>query len=238
MSKRDNPDSFNSGIKDEITAHLPKGEVKLQAMAAGISYASDEDSVLLGDPTDPDFRRYFLRGVFLECGYCSDPAKTYRIELHIKNPAACEIVMEILESEDIKAAASERNGTSVIYIRNGDSVSDFLGVIGAGKSRLDFENIRAEKEVYGSVNRTMNCDTANAGRQAEAGARRNEAFQKIKGSDEYKKLPQELRDALNIHLENPGASIAELGKMMDPPIGKSGMNHRLNKLLEIANGLD
>ncbi|MBR2294657.1 MAG: DNA-binding protein WhiA [Clostridiales bacterium] len=238
MSKKDNPDSFSSFIKEEITDNLPKDDFKVQATLAGVTYCRDEDSILLGDPTEPEFRRYFLRGVFLECGYFTDPRKSYRIELRVKNPAAAEIIGQILEGEGIDFTLSERSGLSVIYIRNGDSVADFLGMIGAGKSRLTFESIRAEKEVYVNVNRAMNCDTANAGRQAEAGVRRNEAFLKLKASEEYRSLPKELKDALEVHLENPGLSIADLGKLMDPPIGKSGMNHRLNRLLEIAKGLD
>lgn len=240
MSGKDNNLSFSLEIKDEIIAKLmsSKNETKLQAAKAGMSYSSDVDAVLIGDPTDPDFRRYFLRGVFLECGYCSDPRKTYRIELHIKNPAASEIVTEILDKESLPYRTSVRDNTTVIYINNGDAVSDIMGMMGADGSRLKFENIRAERELYGSVNRTMNCDSGNTRRQAEAGAVRNELISKLMASDKARELPGELQEAARVHLENPGASIAELGKMMDPPIGKSGMNHRLTKLIEIAKGLD
>ena len=231
--------SFSVSVREEIEKSLAsKNEFKIQAAAAGITYSSDPDSVLLGDPTDPDFRRYFLRGVFLQCGYCSDPFKTYRIEFRIKNPPAFEIVTEILESEGLPFTSAIRNDLYVIYVRNGDAVSDLLGMMGAGNSRLRFESIRTEREVIGSVNRTMNCDSGNTRRQAEAGAARNELILKLMDSPAFADLPDDLKMTAKVHTANPGASIEELGKLVSPPLGKSGMYNRLKRLLEIAKAID
>ena len=160
--------------------------------------------------------RYFLRGAFLVCGYVTDPKSAYRIELRPVNPEAAE---------------------HAIYIRNGDSVSDFLGIIGASTARLTFENIRIEREVYSDINRAVNCDSGNTGRQAEAAVRRGELIGKLMASPEAEKLPKSLYEAAIVHQQNPGASIAELGSLMNPPISKSGMNHRLSRLIEIAESM-
>ena len=181
--------------------------------------------------------RYFLRGCFLSCGYITDPNKTYRIELRPVDSDAAEVITGLLSGFDIAYTEADRGDVHAIYIRNGDSVSDFLGIIGANTARLQFENIRIEHEVYSNINRAVNCDSGNTGRQAEAAARRGELIDKLMASPEAEKLPQSLYEAAVVHQQNPGASIAELGAMMNPPIGKSGMNHRLTRLVEIAESM-
>lgn len=184
-----------------------------------------------------EFRRNFLKGAFLACGYCSDPDKSYRIELHVKNSNAVTLIIWMLHSEDIEPSITVRGETTVIRFRSGDSISTFFGLIGANTAMFEFENIRVKKEIQGKVNRAVNCDSGNARRQADAGARRTQLFIKLLSSKESASLPKELLAAAQVLIDNPGASIAELGSMMDPPIGKSGMNHRLKKLEEIASEL-
>ena len=183
------------------------------------------------------FARYFMRGIFLGCGYISDPNKTYRAEFHISNGACAILTLEALGSLGINASLTSRDNYAQIYFKAGDSVSDLLGYIGAVRSVFEFENIRAAKEVNRQVSRTVNCDEGNFRRQSEAGAARNEQIERLMKSDLAKRLTPELKEAAKANLENPGASIAELGAMMDPPISKSGMRHRISKLLELAAGL-
>ncbi|MBE7069051.1 MAG: DNA-binding protein WhiA [Ruminococcaceae bacterium] len=183
------------------------------------------------------FERYFMRGIFLGCGYISDPVKTYRAEFHVSNGACAILTVQALHSLGINASLTSRDNYAQIYFKAGDSVSDFLGYIGAVKAVLEFENIRAAKELNRQVSRTFNCDVGNSRRQSEAGASRNELIEKLMKSPLASNLTPELKEAAKANLENPGASIAELGAMMDPPISKSGMSHRLSKLLELAEGL-
>ena len=183
---------------------------------------------------DRTFTRCFLRGAFLSEGYCADPSKTYRIEYRISNDTIADLIIEMLESVDIKPIVALRDSYTLIYFKNGDLVSDFLGVIGATGAVMEFENYRAERELNGSVTRTVNCDSGNIKRAADAGARRGAAFDKIIKAGIRSSLSRELCEVLDAHYRNPEASISELAAMMDPPIGKSGMNHRINKLLEIA----
>ncbi len=186
---------------------------------------------------DKEFVRCFLRGAFLSCGYCSDPSKSYRVEYRISNDRICMLIIAMLGFFDIKTTVSSRDSYTLIYFKNGDMVSDFLAVMRATGAVMEFENLRAEKEVNGRVVRTFNCDSGNLKRTADASAKRSMAFDRITAAGIKNQLPKELKDTMDAHYTNPEASISELAAMMDPPIGKSGMNHRISKLIEIAEGL-
>lgn len=188
--------------------------------------------------SDLNFTKSFLRGVFLSCGYCSNPEKAYRIDLLIKNQDIVMSVISTLYALNVEPSVTMRDDLTVVYFKGGDEVSDFLGFIGAVSSVLRFENIRAEHEVKKRVVRLMNCDSGNFQRQADAGARRTHLFEKLLASSEGALLPDELKEAAKVAIMNPGASIAELGKLMNPPLTKSGMNHRLKKLEDLANSLN
>ena len=181
--------------------------------------------------------RRFLRGAFWGCGYCSDPGKSYRIEFIVQNKENASLISSALNALSIKHICTERNNSFAVYFKNGDDVSDFLSYIGSPSAMMEFENIRAEKDVNGKVFRAVNCDAGNTRRQAEAAVKRNELINKVMESGLAGKLSPELREAAKAQMENPGASLAELGKMMDPPIGKSGMRHRLDKIAEFAESL-
>lgn len=254
-------DSFSIEVKKEVIVRPPRKDVAAKAVMDGIIDSSGIEARLPDiivdyieklmqrdgvdiygsdgfDYSKSELGRYYLRGVFLACGYVSDPSLRYRIELHIKNPETKPVVEALLSRDGLEYAVSSKDSSNIIYLRKGDSVSDFLGIIGANGSRLNFENIRAEREIIGNVTRSMNFDSGNTKRQADAGAVRNKLITKLMNSDEASNLTPELRMAAEVNLANPGASISELGKLMDPPIGKSGMNHRIQKLLEIAKSLD
>ena len=189
-----------------------------------------------GDLSVEDARR-FLRGAFWGCGYCSDPNNGYRIEFvvhELENATLISAALDVLSIKHIRAA---RKGAYAIYFKNGDDVSDFLSYIGSPSAMMEFENVRAQKDVNSKVTRAVNCDEGNTKRQAEAAAQRNELITKVMESGLSGKLSPELREAAKAAMENPGASLADLGAMMDPPIGKSGMRHRLDKIAEFANSL-
>lgn len=179
-------------------------------------------------------RRAALRGAFMACGTAADPRRAYQIELHVKDSVFAHALMLFLHAEDIEPSLLSRNGRTILYFKEGAQIADFLAMIGAHISLLHFENIRTDKEIRNQVNRMVNCDTANAVRQAEAGARRGDRLRSLLLGEEAARLPQELKDAAKVLIDNPGLSIKELGEMMDPPISKSGMHHRLRKLEKYA----
>ena len=181
--------------------------------------------------------RAFLGGVCIGAGHISDPDNTYKVEIHLKSEEACKLVFSVLAYEGIDPGITRRGGIWCVRFKNGDYVSDFLGMTGADSARLSFENTRIEHEIRKQITREVNCDDGNTRRQAEAGASRYELFEKLLRSDKGKDLPDELLAAARASIDNPGASIAELGEMMTPPISKSGMNNRLKKLMRIAQDL-
>ncbi|MCQ2482438.1 MAG: DNA-binding protein WhiA [Clostridia bacterium] len=187
--------------------------------------------------SDISFGRCFLKGVFVSCGYFSDPQKKYSVELHVRNRRITNLVVMMMRMQQIDPLIMEREHTDVVYLTDGDKISDFLSIIGSSSGLLDFENVRVQHEMNALVNRQTNCDLGNTKRQAEAGVKRRELFRKLEESEEYAKLTPELKNVVKLHNDNPGLSISQLGAMMDPPISKSGMNHRLQKIMEIANNL-
>lgn len=179
-------------------------------------------------------RRAALRGAFLASGYASEPVNAYQIEITVRMPVFSGMLMLLLHAENIEPSVMIRNGKSVLYFKGGGQIADFLAVIGAHQSLRYFQRVRADKEIRNLVNRVVNCDTANAKRQADAGARRGELMKELLQSGVSANIPQELQTAARVLIENPGLSLKDLGEMMNPPISKSGMYHRLQKLEEIA----
>lgn len=179
-------------------------------------------------------RRAALRGAFLAAGIMSEPLKAYQIEIPVRNARAANYLTLLLHAENIEPSILYRNGHPVIYFKEGQAIGDFLALIGAHSSLLRFESVRVDKELRNAVNRVVNCDTANARRQADACVRQSSLMRDLLNSSESTQIPQELMEAARVRVDNPGMSIRDLGLLMSPPIGKSGMNHRLRKLEEIA----
>ena len=225
----------------KVENSLKDGKVYIDKIPEGVM--KRVGSFMAGDlPDENEFNghvnsRAFLGGVTIASGHISDPDNTYKVELHLKSEEACKIVFSILSYEGIAPGITRRGGIWCIRFKNGDYVSDFLGMTGADSARLSFENIRVEHEIRKQITREVNCDDGNTRRQAEAGASRYELFEKLLRSERGKELPDELLAAGKASIDNPGASIAELGEMMTPPISKSGMNNRLKKLMRIAQDL-
>lgn len=190
-----------------------------------------------GLASDKKFSRCFLKGVYINCGYFSNPNQKYSVELHIHNRAITNLVIMMMRFQGIDPLITEHKDKDVVYLSDGDRVTEFLGIIGASTALMEFEAVRVQHEMNALVNRQTNCDLGNTKRQTEAGLKRRELFFKLEQSDEHKKLTPELMEVVKLHNANPGLSIAQLGALMDPPISKSGMNHRLQKLMEIAESL-
>lgn len=182
-------------------------------------------------------RRAFLRGAFLAAGSVSDPAKSYHLEFVCKSRDAAEKLKRLLIKEGFDAKIVVRKKDQVVYLKEGDEIIDLLGMMGAGISFLNAENVRVLKEMRGTVNRKVNCETANLSRTAASAVRQMEDINYIRVRRGFGDLTPALRQMAEVRLANPDASLAELGAMLDPKIGKSGVNHRLRKLSAIAEDL-
>jgi DNA-binding protein WhiA len=179
-------------------------------------------------------RRAYLRGAFICVGSMSDPQGGYHLELVVDAAKQAAWLGEILDGFDIEAKIAKRKKNYVVYLKEGASIVDLLNVIGAHKALLSLENLRVEKEVRNTINRKVNCETANIGKTVSAAARQIEDIARIKERGGFRLLPDYLRQTAELRLAYPDASLQELGELLRPPLGKSGVNHRLRKLSAMA----
>ncbi|MDD2533175.1 MAG: DNA-binding protein WhiA [Eubacteriales bacterium] len=175
-----------------------------------------------------------LRSAILACGSMRDPHQAYHLEFSVRRKDVARWLVELLAAIDIRANEISRPGHDVVYIKEGQHISDVLLQSGAHQSLLDFESLRVEKEMRNSVNRVVNCDNANSTRLANTSARQLELLHHLEQAGLFSTLPEELAIAAQARLDNPDLSLKELGETLNPPLGKSGMNHRLKKLEQLA----
>ncbi|MCR5357239.1 MAG: DNA-binding protein WhiA [Lachnospiraceae bacterium] len=181
--------------------------------------------------------RAYLRGAFLASGSVSDPEKSYHFEIVCRNKERAEVLKDILKHFDINAKDIIRKDHNVVYIKEGALIVEALNVMEAHVALMDYENSRILKEMRNSLNRRVNCETANIGKTVTASVKQTEDIRTVMGMPEYKSLPYGIRQIAELRLQYPDASLKELGQMCDPPVGKSGVNHRLRKIGEIRQHL-
>ncbi|MCD5415292.1 MAG: DNA-binding protein WhiA [Clostridiales bacterium] len=182
-------------------------------------------------------KRAYLRGAFLGGASISDPEKTYHLEFVTNSSKHSKELKDLLNEYELNAKTIRRKESYVVYLKEGDKVIDLLNIIGAHKALLDVENIRVLKSMRNSVNRVVNCETANLTKVVNASIRQIQKIEHIKNTVGLHKLPSNLREVAEVRLNNREASLKELGKMLSGPIGKSGVNHRLRKIEEFAEKL-
>jgi hypothetical protein len=179
-------------------------------------------------------RQAILRAAFLAGGSIRDPSQAYHLEFVLRRPDVAAWLIELLASIDIHTGQILRHGHTVVYIKEGQQIADFLQHCGAHQSLLAFESLRVEKEMRNTVNRVVNCDNANSSRIANTSARQLELLHRLAEAGLFSSLPEDLVAAAQARLDHPDLSLKELGETLRPPLGKSGMNHRLKKLEQLA----
>ena len=182
-------------------------------------------------------RRAFLRGAFLADGYVSDPESAYHLEIVPAGEARAEELKNLLESLGIPARMTRRKGRPIVYLKESEAISDVLSLTGAFQSRLEWENARVYRSIQGQVNRQVNCETANLAKTSKAGSEQAEAIRRIAETRGLSVLPPHLQEIARLRIEHPELSLQELGELLDPPVGNSGVNHRLRKIMEYAGDL-
>ena len=182
-------------------------------------------------------KRAFLRGVFLASGSISDPRKSYHFEIVCHTKAQAEQIKEILEFFEGEPKIVRRNQRYVLYLKEGSQIVDSLNVMEAYVSLMNLENIRIEKEMRNSINRQVNCETANINKTVTAAVRQIQDIELLRDTGGLERLPENLYEMAVCRLENPDTPLKDLGQLLDPPVGKSGVNHRLRKLSQLADQL-
>lgn len=182
-------------------------------------------------------KRAYLRGAFLSSGSISDPNKFYHFEVVCPTEKIAEQMKELIACFEMEARIVNRKNHYVVYIKEGAQIVELLGIMGANVSVMNLENVRILREMRGSVNRKVNCETANLNKTVNAAVRQMEDIRYIQQKTGFSSLPEGLEQIARLRLEYPEASLAELGAMLTPAVGKSGVNHRLRKLKAIADDL-
>lgn len=179
-------------------------------------------------------KRAFIRGAFLSAGSISDPTKSYHFEIVCEREEQALQLKELMQDFECDAKIVERKGHFVVYLKEGAQIVDILNVMEAYVSLMNLENVRILKEMRNSLNRQVNCETANIKKTVSAAVKQIEDIILIRDTIGFGELPEHLRQMAELRLEYPDTPLKELGTLMDPPVGKSGVNHRLRKLSEIA----
>ena len=176
----------------------------------------------------------FVRGTFLGSGSISNPQSTYHLEILFETRENAKIVLEILEQYQIFCKILKKKNDYSLYTKDGDEIANFLALIQANKSVLSFEDVRVLRDIRNRVNRKVNCETANLSKTVNAAVKQIEDIKYLQETEEFKHLSTSLQEIAILRLENPDASLQELGKLLKTPIGKSGVNHRLKAIQKIA----
>lgn len=182
-------------------------------------------------------KRAFIRGAFLAAGSISDPERFYHFEIACVTEAKAVQLQSLILSFGLDARIVRRKKYYVVYIKEGSQIVDILNVMEAPLSLMELENIRIVKEMRGNVNRKVNCETANINKTVLASVKQVEDITYIRDTVGFGRLPENLQQMAELRLARPDATLKELGEALEPPVGKSGVNHRLRKLGEIADRL-
>lgn len=212
---------------DDIEKLLERAEITADKETRGIS--------LLKPLSDKNFGA-FASGVFLSCGSVVSPEKEYHLEFVAPSQRLCEELCGMFSGRmGIAGRMIQRRSSFVLYFKESEQIEDILTLIGAPKSSLELMNVKIYKDIRNRVNRATNCDTANLGRQNRSSQRQVEAINRIIASEGgLTKLPDELRELCELRLKNPEMSLSELCGLFEPPLSRSGVNHRFERIEQIA----
>lgn len=179
-------------------------------------------------------RRAYLRGAYLCGGSTTDPGKSYHLEIVCKNKKSADKIIELFETFEVDAKLVERGRYYIVYIKDSNKIVLALNVFEAPVALMEYENTIIMKEMRNSINRQNNCDVANLNKTVSAAQSVISDIKQLMGTAEYENLPDNIKEVAMLRVEYPDASLKELGEMLTPPLGKSGVNHRLRKLSEMA----
>lgn len=182
-------------------------------------------------------RRAYLRGTYLGTGWVAGPERQHHLEMVTTATEAADALGQMLFSYGISVRVAMRKEALILYIKDAEQIAQFLNVVGAHQSLLHYEDVRALKEMKNRVNRQVNAELANDAKAADAAARQACAIEQLRASGQLAKLSEALRELAELRLNHPDASLKELGEMCHPPVGKSGVAHRMRQLMSLAEGL-
>ena len=176
----------------------------------------------------------YLKGVFLICGNISDPNTDYHLELNIPSYTLSKDIELLLEEMELPAKRLRRKGDNVLYYKDSSQIEDFLTLIGASNASMEMMNVKIIKDIRNAVNRANNCETANMDKAASAVAKQMKAIELIEKNHGVGLMPEDLQKTMQLRKDNPEKSLRELCSLFDPPVSRSGMNHRLERIIAFS----
>ena len=182
-------------------------------------------------------KEHFIRGLFFSCGTISSPEKDHRLDLNFANKDHAYETLNYFLDNSLKFNVTKRNDKTVLYIKRSEVIDDFLAMMGANNSAFEMINSKIEHEVRNVANRATNCDSANINKSLNATKRIINIINEISNLGAFDDLPKPLKEIANARLEYPDINISELGKRLTPPISKSGVHHRLEKIVKYYENL-
>lgn len=224
---------FNISTDIAIRRNTAKGSCSYYIRAKGEELLAVENVIVQAVCC----KRAYIRGAFIASGSMSDPDKSYHFEIVCGTLKQAEYLRNMINSFEMDAKIVKRKKSYVVYLKEGSQIVDVLNIMEAHVALLELENVRIMKEMRNTVNRKVNCETANINKTVSASVRQMEDIIYIRDNIGFDKLPDGLKDVALTRLKYPDATLKELGGLLENPIGKSGVNHRLRKLSEIAEKL-
>ena len=225
--------TFNISTDIAIRRNTAKGSCSYYIRAKGEELLAVENVIVQAVCC----KRAYIRGAFIASGSMSDPDKSYHFEIVCGTLKQAEYLRNMINSFEMDAKIVKRKKSYVVYLKEGSQIVDVLNIMEAHVALLELENVRIMKEMRNTVNRKVNCETANINKTVSASVRQMEDIIYIRVTIGFDKLPDGLKDVALTRLKYPDATLKELGGLLENPIGKSGVNHRLRKLSEIAEKL-
>lgn len=182
--------------------------------------------------------RAYLRGAFLACGAVTDPSRDYHLEWCVPHYNFSRDLVALLREVGFPAKAVSRAGSYVVYLKESGRIEDCLTYLGACRGSLEMMNVKMVKSIRNETNRRLNCDSANIDKTVAAAAVQTEALRRLERSGGLQSLSPELQALARLRLDNPELSLRELGEALEPPLTRSGVNHRMQKLLKLAEAAE
>ena len=182
--------------------------------------------------------RAYLRGAFLVCGAVTDPEHDYHLEFAVPHYNLSRDIAALLREWDFPAKTASRGGSYIVYIKESERIEDCLTFLGATKAALELMGVKMVKSIRNDTNRRINCENANIDKTVQAAVAQMEALARIEATCGIGALPEELQAVAKLRAENPDMSLRDLGAAMDPPLSRSGVNHRLQRIIQFAKNLE
>ena len=210
----------------------------IDKIAIDLVYTINNKLYITEVKNDEEYIKALIRGIFLGSGSMNNPENKYHLEIALSTKQSQDLVLEVLKEYEIELKVLNSKSSYSLYMKDGEEISKFLAFIGANSGVLKFEEVRVVRHMNNKVNRIVNCETANMNKTMNAAVEQIEAIQFLKKKKAYEKLEDSLKEIAEIRLKHPDSPLSELGNYLKNPIGKSGVNYRLKKIIEIAEEMN